>query len=136
MIESTKRELSCVSFSDDQLIRDSDPSKVLDLYYDSLEAIIQPQLLGFIDLDDFGLIKTLETINISGSIEITKNNQSFRLSNPLILLNNYEYQNIQSITTESNKILFIENLTVFTQMVFDKFALEQRYLDNIHSWKI
>ncbi len=124
----TKRELSCVCFVEDPLIKVKDPSKVLDTLYDSLEAIIQPQLLGFRDLDDFGLTKTLETMQMSGSISIIKNNQTFPIQGSVILLNSYEFQNIKSITSDCHNVLCVENLAVFTQMVYDKFALEEDLL--------
>ncbi len=124
----TKRELSCLSFMEDPIINEKDPSKVLDKYYDSLEAIIKPKSLGFLDLDDFGLTKTLETLEMSGSISITKNNETISLSSPLILLDSFQFQNIKSITTECRSILCVENLAVFTQLVYDKYAFEENLL--------
>ncbi|OLS14843.1 MAG: hypothetical protein RBG13Loki_1525 [Promethearchaeota archaeon CR_4] len=124
----TKRELSCLSFVDDPLVKDNDPSKVLNKYYDGLEAIIQPRSLGYRDLDDFGLTKTLETVQLSGSITIAKGDHILDLKGPLILLDSYEYQNIKSITSKCHHILCVENLAVFTQLVYDKFAMTENIL--------
>jgi hypothetical protein len=86
----TKRELSCLSFSGDSMIRDADPSKVLDSIYESLEQIIVPTAVGFEDLEAFGLIKTLELVQLSGSAELRfSHGQSIRISGPLSVINSF-----------------------------------------------
>jgi DNA-binding PadR family transcriptional regulator len=89
-VRMTKRELSCLSFSGDSMIRDADPSKVLDSIYESLEQIIVPTAVGFEDLEAFGLIKTLELVQLSGSAELRfSHGQSIRISGPLSVINSF-----------------------------------------------
>jgi hypothetical protein len=119
----TKRELSCLSFSGDSMIRGMDASKVLDSIYDSLEQIIAPATLGFEDIEAFGLIKTLELVQMSGSAEICfPQNESIRINGPLSVINSFEHQRIISVMPASKTVLLIENLAVFLQLVNDRYA--------------
>lgn len=123
----TLREVSARAFQKAPIMKNEEPSKILDKYSQDLNSIIE-KFSGKI-CDELGLILALDSFTFSGYLTLyMQDNKNIKIGGPSTSFSNLSYTRIKEIHIDTHLVLFIENYAVFAQLVLDNWALNNNVL--------